>query len=137
MISTWIRDLLSLFIFTFLFCHCDCKEIFYYFEVWTTRPLQLGFFIVSKKLMKIWIWLLLLSLWENRILWQKVRSMFWKRIFNQPFLNHSSITVGNILERTFRLMSAPLSMVGFSTFYFLLNFELFSLDDPNQIWLLK
>ena len=75
-----VRDLLFLFIFTFLCFYYDCTRNILLLrglnnETATVRV----FFAVS-----VAIWILLLSFWEYRILRQKVRSIFRKRIFSQP-----------------------------------------------------
>ena len=138
MISTWIRDLFFLFIFMFLCCHYDCIRNTFFTLRFELRLLDLVCFFCCQKLTKIWIWLLVLRSWQNCILWSKVRSWFQKKISVSRVFNHSSIIVGNTLERTFILPDvSPFINSKFSPFYSLLNFLLSYLDDPNQIWLLK
>ena len=91
-----------------------------------------GFFVISKKLTKIWIWFLSLSFWEYRILWQKQEVCFENEFSVSRVFNDSSIIVRKILERAFIpsdvspfINSKFFSIIIFSTFSSPRNFELF------------
>ena len=115
MISTWIRDLLFLFIFTFLCFYYDCTRNILWLRDLNNETATVRFFFV----VSVVIWILLLSFWEYRILWQKVRSMFRKQIFSQPsfqsLFDYSRKHFREIIH-SFILLSASLSIVSFPLF---------------------
>ena len=74
------------------------------------RP-QLFFSVVT-----VVIWILLLIVWEYRILWQNVKVWFENEFLVSRVFNCSSIIVGNILERTF--IPSDVSLFNSSNFFY-------------------
>ena len=74
------------------------------------RP-QLFFSVVT-----VVIWILLLIVWEYRILWQNVTVWFENEFLVSRVFNCSSIIVGNILERTF--IPSDVSLFNSSNFFY-------------------
>ena len=74
------------------------------------RP-QLFFSVVT-----VVIWILLLIVWEYRILWQNVKVWFENEFLVSRVFNCSSIIVGNILERTF--IPSDVSIFNSSNFFY-------------------
>ena len=62
------------------------------------------------------IWILLLIVWEYRILWQNVKVWFENEFLVSQVFNCSSIIVGNILERTF--IPSDVSLFNSSNFFY-------------------
>ena len=98
------------------------------------RPQQLVFFLLSVLRFKFYY-----SVFGNTASFGKKQEVCFENEFSvSRVFNHSSIIVGNILETTIIPSDvSPFINNKFFHFYFLLNFELSSLDDSNQIWLLK
>ena len=74
------------------------------------RP-QLFFSVVT-----VVIWILLLIVWEYRILWQNVKVWFENEFLVSRVFNCPSIIVGNILERTF--IPSDVSIFNSSNFFY-------------------